>query len=128
MVLITRRSRVRIPPPLSPKAPHGGAFSRSGASWRRGTEVHPRLTRRAKAYRSGWRSNPIGTERCGALERSNDGVAVISVSLSVGVGLFCALLSALGTNLAFLFKQRGAVAAPDVEMRHPVRSAVALFR
>ena len=51
-----------------------------------------------------------------------------SVSLSVGVGLGCALLSALGTNLAFLFKHRGAVAAPDVDMRHPLRSAIDLFR
>ncbi len=51
-----------------------------------------------------------------------------SVSLSVGVGLVCALLSALGTNLAFLFKHRGAVAAPDVDMRHPLRSAGDLFR
>jgi drug/metabolite transporter (DMT)-like permease len=53
---------------------------------------------------------------------------VTSVSLSVGVGLICALLSALGTNLAFLFKYKGAVAAPDVEMRHPLRSAADLFR
>jgi drug/metabolite transporter (DMT)-like permease len=53
---------------------------------------------------------------------------VTSVSLAVGVGLICALLSALGTNLAFLFKQRGAVAAPDVDMRHPLRSALDLFR
>ena len=51
-----------------------------------------------------------------------------SVSLSVGVGLICALLSALGTNLAFLFKYKGAVAAPDVDMRQPLRSAVDLFR
>ena len=51
-----------------------------------------------------------------------------SVSLAVGVGLVCALLSALGTNLAFLFKHRGAVAAPDVDMRHPLRSARDLFR
>ena len=51
-----------------------------------------------------------------------------SVSLSVGVGLICALLSALGTNLAFLFKYKGAVAAPDVDMRHPLRSAIDLFR
>jgi drug/metabolite transporter (DMT)-like permease len=50
------------------------------------------------------------------------------VSLGVGVGLISALLSALGTNLAFLFKHRGAVAAPDVDMRHPLRSAVDLFR
>jgi multidrug transporter EmrE-like cation transporter len=53
---------------------------------------------------------------------------VTSVSLSVGVGLICALLSALGTNLAFLFKYKGAVAAPDVDMRQPLRSAVDLFR
>jgi drug/metabolite transporter (DMT)-like permease len=53
---------------------------------------------------------------------------VTSVSLAVGVGLICALLSALGTNLAFLLKYKGAVAAPDVDMRHPVRSAVDLFR
>jgi multidrug transporter EmrE-like cation transporter len=53
---------------------------------------------------------------------------VTSVSLSVGVGLICALLSALGTNLAFLFKYKGAVAAPDVDMRHPLRSAADLFR
>src|SRR5215211_4054640 len=50
------------------------------------------------------------------------------VSLAVGVGLVCALLSALGTNLAFLFKHRGALAAPDVDMRHPLRSAIDLFR
>jgi drug/metabolite transporter (DMT)-like permease len=53
---------------------------------------------------------------------------LIEVSLAVGVGLICALLSALGTNLAFLFKHRGAVAAPDVDMRHPLRSAADLFR
>jgi multidrug transporter EmrE-like cation transporter len=53
---------------------------------------------------------------------------VSDVSLAVGVGLICALLSALGTNLAFLFKHRGAVAAPDVDMRHPLRSAINLFR
>jgi multidrug transporter EmrE-like cation transporter len=53
---------------------------------------------------------------------------VSDVSLAVGLGLICALLSALGTNLAFLFKHRGAVAAPDVDMRHPMRSAIDLFR
>jgi hypothetical protein len=50
------------------------------------------------------------------------------VSLAVGAGLLCALLSALGTNLAFLLKQKGAVAAPDVDMRRPLRSAIELFR
>jgi multidrug transporter EmrE-like cation transporter len=53
---------------------------------------------------------------------------VSDVSLAVGVGLLCALLSALGTNLAFLLKHKGAVAAPDVDMRHPLRSAIDLFR
>jgi hypothetical protein len=61
-------------------------------------------------------------------EHSEDGRAVSNISLAVGVGLICALLSALGTNLAFLFKHRGAVATPDVDMRHPVRSATDLFR
>jgi multidrug transporter EmrE-like cation transporter len=53
---------------------------------------------------------------------------VSDVSLAVGLGLICALLSAIGTNLEFLFKHRGALAAPDVDMRHPVRSAIDLFR
>jgi drug/metabolite transporter (DMT)-like permease len=66
--------------------------------------------------------------RCALAERSEDGIAVTSVSLAVGVGLLCALLSALGTNLAFLFKHRGAVEAPDVDMHHPLRSAIDLFR
>src|SRR3989442_15769223 len=43
-------------------------------------------------------------------------------------GLALALGSALGTNVAFLFKQRGAVLAPPVRARHPLRSAVSLFR
>jgi len=44
------------------------------------------------------------------------------------VGLALALGSALGTNVAFLFKQRGAVLAPPVQAAHPLRSAVGLFR
>jgi drug/metabolite transporter (DMT)-like permease len=52
----------------------------------------------------------------------------VTLSLAVGLGLVCALLSALGTNLAFLFKHKGAVSAPDVDMRRPLRSAIALFR
>jgi drug/metabolite transporter (DMT)-like permease len=43
-------------------------------------------------------------------------------------GLALALGSALGTNIAFLFKYRGAVAAPPVRAAHPLRSAVGLFR
>ncbi len=42
-------------------------------------------------------------------------------------GLLLALASAAATNLAFLFKQRGAVLAPPILVRHPLRSAVGLF-
>jgi uncharacterized protein (TIRG00374 family) len=43
------------------------------------------------------------------------------------VGLALALASAFATSAAFLFKQRGAVAAPAVDGRHPLRSAAGLF-
>src|SRR6478735_12792471 len=46
----------------------------------------------------------------------------------MAAGLALALASALATNVAFLFKQRGAVAAPPVRATHPLRSAVGLFR
>jgi drug/metabolite transporter (DMT)-like permease len=44
------------------------------------------------------------------------------------LGLILALASALATNLAFLFKHRGAVLAPPVRARHPLRSAAGLLR
>ena len=44
------------------------------------------------------------------------------------LGLALALASALAANLGFLFKGRGAVAAPPISARHPVRSAGDLFR
>jgi drug/metabolite transporter (DMT)-like permease len=44
------------------------------------------------------------------------------------IGLALALACALGTNVAFLFKHRGAVLAPPVRVRHPLRTAVDLFR
>jgi drug/metabolite transporter (DMT)-like permease len=44
------------------------------------------------------------------------------------VGLVLAVASALATSVAFLFKQRGAVAAPAVDGRHPLVSAAGLFR
>src|ERR687887_310352 len=48
--------------------------------------------------------------------------------MTLQIGILLALLCALATNLRFLFKHRGACAAPDVNMRHPLRSAVGLFR
>jgi drug/metabolite transporter (DMT)-like permease len=44
------------------------------------------------------------------------------------IGLALALACAVASNVAFLFKHRGAVAAPPVRVRHPLRSAVDLFR
>jgi hypothetical protein len=49
------------------------------------------------------------------------------MSFSVGLGLVLALGCAVVALVGFLFKQRGAVAAPTVELRHPVRSTIALF-
>jgi drug/metabolite transporter (DMT)-like permease len=43
------------------------------------------------------------------------------------LGLLLALGCALATNLAFLWKHRGAVAAPEVELRRPLASAKGLF-
>jgi uncharacterized membrane protein len=48
--------------------------------------------------------------------------------MTLQIGILLALLCALATNLGFLFKHRGACAAPDVNMRHPLKSAVGLFR
>src|SRR6476469_1630720 len=46
----------------------------------------------------------------------------------MSAGLALALGSALGTSVAFLFKQRGALLAPPVRARHPLQSAAGLFR
>jgi drug/metabolite transporter (DMT)-like permease len=44
------------------------------------------------------------------------------------LGLALALACAVATSVAFLLKHRGAVLAPPVRVRHPLRSAVDLFR
>src|ERR671914_781714 len=48
--------------------------------------------------------------------------------MTVQVGILLALLCAFATNVGFLLKHRGACAAPDVSLKHPVASAVGLFR
>jgi drug/metabolite transporter (DMT)-like permease len=48
--------------------------------------------------------------------------------MTLHLGILLALLCAFATNVGFLFKHRGACAAPDVSVRHPIRSAVGLFR
>jgi drug/metabolite transporter (DMT)-like permease len=48
--------------------------------------------------------------------------------MTLQLGILLSLACALATNLAFLFKHRGACAAPAVTGRHPLRSAAGLFR
>jgi hypothetical protein len=50
------------------------------------------------------------------------------MSVSVDIGLVLALLTAFGSVAGFLYKFRGAREAPSVELSHPWRSTVALFR
>jgi hypothetical protein len=47
--------------------------------------------------------------------------------MTPALGILLALVCALTTNVGFLFKHRGACAAPAVDIRHPLRSARALF-
>ena len=48
--------------------------------------------------------------------------------MSLHFGILLALLCALTSNLAFLFKHRGACCACKVDIRHPLRSAASLWR
>jgi hypothetical protein len=50
------------------------------------------------------------------------------MSPSVSLGLLLALLTAFGSVAGFLYKFRGARRAPEVDLRRPVRSSIALFR
>jgi drug/metabolite transporter (DMT)-like permease len=47
--------------------------------------------------------------------------------MTLQLGILLALGCAFATNLGFLYKHRGACAAPAVDVRHPLRSAIALF-
>ena len=50
------------------------------------------------------------------------------MSVSVQVGLLLAVATALTSIISFLYKHRGAVQAPEVDFRTPVRSSLVLFR
>jgi hypothetical protein len=60
-----------------------------------------------------WRADPAQTRH---------------MDISLDLGILFALLCAFVTNLAFLYKHRGASAAPPVDIRHPLASAAGLFR
>jgi drug/metabolite transporter (DMT)-like permease len=48
--------------------------------------------------------------------------------MTIQLGILLAFFCALATNFGFLLKHRGACAAPDVTLTHPLRSAVGLFK
>ena len=48
--------------------------------------------------------------------------------MTVSLGILLALACALATNIGFLYKHRGACAAPAVDMRRPLWTARCLFR
>jgi len=50
------------------------------------------------------------------------------VSVSVQIGLLLSLATAFTSVLGFLYKHRGAIAMPEVDMRKPLRTSFALFR
>lgn len=50
------------------------------------------------------------------------------MSVSVQIGLLLSLTTAFASVLGFLYKHRGAVAMPEVDMRRPLRTSFALFK
>jgi hypothetical protein len=50
------------------------------------------------------------------------------VSLSVQIGLLLSLATAFASVLGFLYKHRGAIAMPEVDMRRPLSTSFALFK
>jgi drug/metabolite transporter (DMT)-like permease len=52
----------------------------------------------------------------------------VSFGVGVLIGLGAALVSAFAANLGFLWRHRGAVEAPEVDITRPIGSAVGLFR
>ena len=51
----------------------------------------------------------------------------LNAHLSLNLGILLALACAVATQLGFLYKHRGANAAPKVDIRHPLRTVRALF-
>ena len=50
------------------------------------------------------------------------------MSFSVQLGLLLSVATALTSIVGFLYKHRGAVLAPDVDFRRPIRSSLVLFK
>ena len=48
--------------------------------------------------------------------------------MTLFIGILLALACALATNIGFLYKHRGACAAPPVNVRRPIRCAISLYK
>jgi drug/metabolite transporter (DMT)-like permease len=48
-------------------------------------------------------------------------------NVTLNIGILLALACAVATQLAFLYKHRGANAAPEVDIRHPLKTGKSLF-
>src|ERR671910_2844939 len=48
-------------------------------------------------------------------------------NVTLNIGIVLALVCAVATQLGFLYKHRGANAAPKVDVRHPLRTVKSLF-
>jgi len=64
----------------------------------------------------------------GRTEKTGQTPTLSGVSVSVAIGLLLAVGTAFGSVAGFLYKFRGARAAPDVDLKRPLHSTVALFR
>lgn len=79
------------------------------------------------AYR-GFASRKVKRIEATADEREDPAPGPPSPPVTLELGILLAFGCALATNLGFLFKYRGANCAAKVDVRHPLRSAAALFR
>lgn len=68
----------------------------------------------------------LGTAPYAGLHVPLRGTSISSLTLS-NLGILLALACAVATQLGFLYKHRGANAAPKVDVRHPLRAGRALF-
>ena len=75
----------------------------------------------------GGSASPDSTNSDSGTVASLQGPTPFFAFMTVQIGILLALLCAFFTNLGFLFKHRGACAAPDVEWKHPLRSARSLW-
>src|SRR3954451_20107590 len=75
------------------------------------------------------RRRPARTERFASSDLPVSGrIARVPGRMGWQVGVLIALASSAVANLGSLLRQRGATAAPDVDIRHPLRTVAGLFR